>query len=268
MVNEIDINLGVFDLDQSNDLALEQISIKVAKSLSKADLPKAHGSIIPIGLRKEITARVRGTVVGLDYDDLRSNLDDLKNALEKTAEQKLTLDDDRFLMVQYQDFDYLYKTLRRFAEFSFTLVASNPFWISQILSSDTRSPASGVGYTIINNGNAPARIRITVKNNTGLSLADAIKLQNTTRGETCQYRGTLASGKSLIVNNRMDADDFLVTNDGTNDIKNFEGDLLNLSPGNNTIVLTSSGARTLKSNLNTGIPIYNADTRYAFTIRH
>ena len=249
MANEIDLDLGVFNLDESNDIAVSDINVKVAKSLSRADLPKAHGSVIPIALRKEITARIRGTVIGLDYDDLRSNLDDLKNALEKLAEQKLTLDDDRFLMVQYQDFDYSYKTLRRFAEFSFGLVASNPFWLSEVLSSDTRSPASGAGYAIVQNGNAPARIRVTIKNNTAGSLVDAIKLENQTRGETFQYRGTLAVGKSLIVNNRMDADDFIVTNDGTNDIKNFEGDFLMLSPGSNTIVLTSSGAPNVEVKL-------------------
>jgi len=249
MANEIVLNLGTFLLDGSHDIAIEQINVKVAKTLSKADLPKAHGSVIPIALRKEITAKIRGTVIGSDYDDLRSNLDDIKSALEKTSEQKLTMDDDRYLMVQYQDFDYSYKTLRRFAEFSFGLVASNPFWLSQALVTDTRSPQSGVGYVIANNGNAPPRIRVTIKNNTGASLVDAIKLQNTTRGETFQYRGTLASGKSLVVNNRMDADDFIVANDGTNDIKNFEGDFLMLSPGNNTIVFISSGAPNVEVKL-------------------
>jgi hypothetical protein len=61
-----------------------------------------------------------------------------------------------------------------------------------------------------------------------------------------KYRGTVAAGKILEIDNRYDTDDFEVLNDGVDDIAHFEGDFLNLSPGNNTIEVTGTmGAITL-----------------------
>lgn len=162
MANEIDIDIGTFNLDTTNDIAIKDINIKVARAVSQADLAKFHGSVIPIGKRKSITVQIKGTIIGSDYDDLRSNLDALKAAMESVSEQKLTLDDDRFLMVQYSGFSYSYATLRTFADFSFDLIASDPLWLSETLSEDKRIPTSGVGYTIANAGNAPTRAKITI----------------------------------------------------------------------------------------------------------
>lgn len=243
MANEIAINIGSFGLnDGTNHIAIEDINFQLAKSLSISDLPKFHGSVIPIAKRKSMSVRVRGSITGTEYDNLRSNLDALKNSLESAAEQNLTLDDDRYMAVQYRGFSYAYKTLRTFADFSFELVASDPFWYSQTLQADTRSPASGSGYTIANAGNAPTRVKITMTNNSGGAIANDIQLENQTAAETLNYRGSLANTKVLIVNNRVGATDLAVTNDGSDDIVNMEGDFLTLNPGNNTIVFTCAGA--------------------------
>ena len=240
MANEIDIDLGSFDLSSANDIAIEAINIKVAKKISSTSLPKTDGSVIPIARRSNITVKIKGTVIGTNYDDLRSNLDSIKSSIESTAEQKLTLDDDRYLNVQYRGFSYSYKTLRTFANFSFDLIASDPFWLSETLSEDDRTPTSGAGYSVSNGGNAPTRCKITLTNNSGGDITNAIQFENSTTGELFKFIGTLADTKSLIINNRVDTRDLVVTNDGTDEIQYFEGDFITLDPGSNTLEYTGT----------------------------
>ncbi|MBI4430712.1 MAG: phage tail family protein [Candidatus Omnitrophica bacterium] len=240
MANEIDINIGSFNLDETNQIAVADIDIKVAKAISQSSLAKSHGSVIPIGKRNNLTVKIKGTIIGTNYDNLRANLDNLKAALEKDSEQNLTLDDDRKVKVQYSGFSYSYRTLRTFADFSFDLIASDPLWYNQAISNDTRTPTSGSGYTVNNPGNAPTRCKVTLTNNSGGAVVDNIRLKNNTTGEEFQYRGTLANTKALVVNNRVDDEDVSVLNDGVDDIKNFEGDFITLNAGDNTIVYTGA----------------------------
>src|SRR5262245_3754065 len=105
MANEIDINIGTFDLDDAtNSVAIADINVSVAKSIQEFALPKYHGSVVPLGKRKSLRIRIHGTVKGTEYDNLRTKLDNLKAAFESDYDQKLTLDDDRFLKVQYANF--------------------------------------------------------------------------------------------------------------------------------------------------------------------
>lgn len=242
MANEVDIDLDALNLDSTANIAIDTLNFQVARAIARFDLPKIDGALIPIGKRREMRVTVGGSLIGSNYDALRTSLDTLKAELEATVEQKLTTDDDRYLMVQYQDFAYHYEKIRTMLRFRFTLLASNPFWLSETLSSDTRSPTSGVGYALTNNGNATARCKITITNNTGGALNNAIQFENTTMGLQFNYRGNLANTKVLIVNTRMDSETYVVTNDGTDDIKNFEGDFMYAQSGSNTFELTSSGA--------------------------
>lgn len=238
MADEVDINIGTFDLDQTNNVAVEDINVSVAKSIQEFDLPKFHGAVVPIGKRKTINVRIRGTITGSNYDNLRSKLDGLKAAFEGSSEQNLTLDDDRILKVQYRNFAYSYKTLRTFSDFSVDLVASDPLWYAASLTTSDQNPVSvGTPFIVNNPGNAPARVKIQVSHATA-TIQDDCRLENQTTGETMQYRGTLFSGQDLIVNNRMSSQDLSVTNNGVDDIKNFEGDFITLNPGNNSLVFT------------------------------
>lgn len=245
MANEIDINIGSFDLeDSTNGVAIAEISVAVAKSVQQFALPKYHGSVIPIGKRTALNVRLQGTIKGSAYDDLRSKLDALKAAFESSSEQSLTLDDDRILKVQYKNFSYGYKALRTLADFSVELVASDPFWYAASLTTSSAVRTSGAGFTINNPGNAPTRVKLQISNS-GSAIADDCKVENQTTGELLQYRGTLAAADDLIINNRVDAEDVAVTNDGTDDIANFEGDFITLNPGNNTIVFTGTAGTTV-----------------------
>lgn len=247
MANEIDIDIGTFDLNTTNGINISDIDVRIGKAIKSSDLPKTHGAVIPIGKRKEISISVRGGVLGSDHDDLRSKLDALKAALESSSEQKLTTDDDRYLMVQYRGFSYSYQPLRRFAAFSFDVVASDPFWYAESKTTVTKTEGvdltNAVAFTVNNPGNAPTRVKITFTNNdtgSGSTISDDIKVENLTAGEEFQYRGDLASTKDLEVDNRVIADDLEVENDGADDIANFEGDFITLNSGDNSIRITSA----------------------------
>ncbi len=110
---------------------------------------------------------------------------------------------------------------------------------------DERVPTSGVGYTITNAGNAPARVKIEVTAPGG-DITDNLKIENTTTGKSFQFRGTVAGYTTLEIDNRYDTDDFQVLNDSVNEYTNFEGDFITLDPGNNTIKYTGTANAIVK----------------------
>lgn len=240
MANEVDIDIGSFNLDFNNQIAIAGINLKVAKQLSLKPLPKAHGSVLEIGNREDITVKINGTVAGTDYDTLRSNMDALQAALyNQTDEYKLTLDDDRFLMVQYRNFSQGWKNFRRLATFSFDLIAADPFWYSETLNSSSAVRSNGVGFTITNNGNAPTRAKITFTIG-GTPVSNDLMLVNETTGETFEFTGAVAAADLLVLNNRVDQRRFTVLNDGVDELLFFEGDPMTLAPGANTLKFYSA----------------------------
>lgn len=241
MANEVSLAIGSFTLDDAtNKIAIEDLNFAIAKSIRESDTPKSHGSIVAIGKRRAMRVRVRGTIIGTAYDNLRSNLDNLKAAIEDDAYQKLTTDDDRFLWVQYGNFNHEPLNIRTFNKFSFDMIAEYPFWLSATLNSSSAVRTSGVAFNVTNAGNAIARAKITITNGSGSTATDDLRIDNNTTGERFQYRGALLNTKALVVNNLVDARDLAVENDGVDDIADFEGDFISLNPGVNSLVLTTS----------------------------
>jgi len=236
----IDIDLGSFDLSSANGVAVSDIKFSLAKTLRQSELVGGHGSVIPNATRKSIQAQVSLTVKGSDYTDLRSKMDAIFNALEQTSEQKLTLDDERFLMVQYSGLSWSWKNFRVLAGLSFVLTAPDPFWYSEALQSDTRTPTSTVAYNWTNNGNASTRAKLILTNGSGSTITDAIKFENVTNGQIFEFEGSLLDTKSLIVNNRVDADEVEISNDGVACEGEFYGDLITLNPGVNSLKYTGT----------------------------
>lgn len=228
--------------DNPNGIAISAINRQVEKNVQQFELPKAHGAIIPIAKRKDIIIKMTGTLADTSYANARTKLDALLNAIEASSEQQLSVDDDRYILVQYRNFSYSYKSKNNFIDFSFDVVAAYPFYLAAAVTTDNTTPTSGVGYTVNNPGNAEARAKITFTAPGGSAVADALKFQNQTTGAILQYRGTIAAGKSLVINNRLDQTNQSVLNDGSDDRLNLEGDYITLMPGNNTLVLTSSVA--------------------------
>lgn len=241
MANEIQFYLGTFALDSTNGISISDLSFQIAKTIQTFEILKDHQSVIPVAKRKDMAIRLRGQLVSSNYDALRTALDSLKYALESSSEQKFTTDDDRYIMAQYRNFGYSYKTMRTFIDFSFDLVASYPFWLAASQTSSNLVWTTATPFNVTySNGNHPARLKITVTAPGGTPIVDDLKIENVTTGEVFMYRGTIAAGQSLIVNNRLDSVDMAVTNNGTSDWPNFYGDLLTLNPGVNSIKITSA----------------------------
>jgi phage-related protein len=243
MANEIAIKFGTFELSSTNGINVSVWDPSEELDFQLTKVPMSEHSISETAKKKSISIDVEGSIVGTDYDDLRSKIDAFKAAL--VGKQMLTLDDDRYIMAQKSAFGCPFSTLRTIAKWKLTFKAEDPFYYSQTLHEDSRTPTSGSGYTIVNAGNAPTRVKIEVTAPAG-GIADACKIENQTNGESFQYRGTIAATKILEVDNRVDANDFSVLNDGVDDTKNFEGDFITLDPGNNTIIYTGTAGATVK----------------------
>jgi hypothetical protein len=238
----IDVDFGTFSIDSSaNNITVSGIDQKLARTVKTYNIPKRDGTIAETGRLGELQIKISGDIAGSSYTTLRTNIDALKAAFNNGL-QKFTIDDERYVMAQLKDFTYKYVHLAVVATWSATFIAADPFWLSETLTTDTRTPTSGTGYTIANAGNAPTRVKIALTAPAG-GITNNIQIENTTRGELCKYIGTVAATKVLEIDNRVDTDEFEILNDGTDDHTNFEGDFINLSAGNNTIEYTgTSGA--------------------------
>lgn len=252
MSNEIDLDFGSLNLDSTNNITISDISISEKKNVQVSNIPKTDGSVAETAKRSKIEITVKGDIGGADYDDLRTNLDTLKAGLQNGM-QKFTTDDDRYIMGQLSDFRYDFVVFRRLAEWSAKFICHYPFWLAESETTDDRTPSSGVGYTVNNPGNAPARCKVEITAPAG-GISDNIQLENTTRGDLLKFRGDVAAAKVLEIDNRYDTDDYEVLNDGSDAHEDFEGDFLILNPGDNTIEFTGEA--------NTAVKIYFKATYY------
>jgi phage-related protein len=246
MANEIQLKFGPLNL-QSGDITIGKISSKENKDPQLTKIPGIEGSIAEEAKRASLTFSFNFTIVGDNYDDLRINKDILKAAFHNGL-QKFTLDDDRYIMAQLLDLEIDEEKLRGIIKGKVSFISHYPFWLSDgELHTDERIPTSGVGYPINNAGNAPTRIKIEITAPAG-GIADNCKIENqtTTPAQMIQYRGTIAEYEKLEIDNRVDTDDFEVLNNTADDTANFEGDFMELAPGNNTIVFIGPAGTTVK----------------------
>ena len=241
----ITLAFGSLALNSTNNITISGISEKSSKPVQATNIPVTHGAIAEEAKIGPKTITIQGDIVGSGYEALRTNIDALKAGLMNGI-QNLTKDDERYIACQLKDFSYAYDHLTLRATWTASFIAHFPFWLSQTLNTDTRTPTTGVGYTITNAGNAPTRVKIAITAPGG-GITDAMQIENTTRAEICSYRGTVAATKILIIDNRVASDDFAVTNDSASDLANFEGDFINLDAGANTIELTGTMGSTVVS---------------------
>lgn len=245
MANEIALKFGTTNISDGPIFAIEAIDINENKTINTHKIPMTDGSIAETALRESLSIDLKGSVYGSSYDTLRTNLDTLKAALQNGS-QKFTLDDDRYIMAQLKSFKKSFVKINALAKFTASFIAHYPFWLAELASSSVTSPTSGTGYTVNNAGNAPARVKILIT--AASETADNCTIQNTTNGQSFQYRGTIATSQILEVDNRYDTDDFEVLNNAVDDHTNFQGDFITLEPGDNTIIYTGVAGPTVALN--------------------
>jgi len=235
----ISLTFGSLALDSTNNITISRISEKSGKPVQAYNIPVTDGAIAETAKLGPKAITVEGDIAGTSYDNLRTNLDTLHSGLMNGL-QKLTKDNERYIYCQLKDFSYAYDHLSRRATWSAQFIAHYPFWLSENPGSSVTSPSSGVGYQVTNNGNAPTRVKVTITPTA--QMADACQFENTTKGQTFQYRGTVAANQALEVDNRYDTDDFEVLNNSADDHDNFEGDFVDLNAGANTVEFTGTAS--------------------------
>lgn len=219
----------------SNETYISKFSEKETKKVRVTDIPKTNGSKAEDAKRTDIMASLEGHCSATGYNDLRDRVNAVKAAL-MDGKQNFYVDEERFIYAQVKSWSITYPSLNRLARFKFQLISDYPFWRSAALNKDTRTPSDGVGYVLYNNGNAPAKVKVTITAPGG-GISNDIEIVNETRDdEAFRFTGVVAAGEVLVVDNRVDDDnEFVVTNNGVDANASFEGDFLVLAPGRNVI---------------------------------
>lgn len=242
MANEIVVKFGSFQF--TGNYSVSDFSFPETMPVKVNDIPKNDGSVAAEAKRKSMNIKIKGTVQGADYDATRTNMDALKAAIY-SGKQNFTLDDDRQIKCQLKSFNPKPIFLRRYIEFTITFTADYPYFVNQTLSEDDASRDDNDTFALVNNGNAPARVKVTATAPGG-GISDNFSITNQTNSLKSTYRGDITAADDLIIDNRVGSDDFIITNDGVDDFANFEGDFLVLNPGSNTILYEGDDATNLK----------------------
>jgi Phage tail protein len=243
MANEISVKFNNLALDDGT-YNIGKIDFSGRDTINAHTIPKSNETILETARRGALEIRIEGMVLGTEYDNLRTNIDALRAAL-RNGEQQFIIDDDRYILARLKDFDYSYTVMRRVASFSANFIAGYPYWRAVNATSDESIPTSGEEYTLTNNGNASARCKVEITA-TGGAIADDCIFNNITAGIGFKFRGTIASGKTLIVDNRYSTDNFIVTNDGSDAHANYEGDFISLDAGANSVEFVGVAGTTVK----------------------
>jgi len=242
------ISIKFAGLTFSNNIVIASIAEKERLPVRIHSIPKTDGSVAEEANREKIQLAIKGSVNGANYDATRSDMDTLKAAFYSGI-QKLTKDDERYIMAQLASFSWDNAILRTLRKFNATFEAHYPFWLSETLYTVEKTEGvdmtSGASYVVNNAGNAPARLKVEITAPGG-GISDNLQMENLTRGGLFKYRGDIAASKKLEVDNRFDTDDFEVLNDGSDDHTNFEGDFLMLDPGDNDIEYTGEAGAVVK----------------------
>lgn len=223
-----------------NETYISDFSEKEMKKVKINDIPKTDGAKAEEATRSSLALSIQGHTSACNYHDLRTRVNDLKVAL-MDGKQKFYVDEERYIIAQLKSWSVKYPSLKRLAEFKVQLVSDYPFWRSVTLQKDTRTPSDGVSFVLINNGNAPARVKVTYVAPVG-GLSNDFEIVNESRDdETMRFTGDVTAGDTLIIDNRVDNDiEFVVTNDDVDANAKFEGDFLVLAPGINNIVFNGT----------------------------
>jgi hypothetical protein len=226
-------------------------SEQIVSKVQSTDIPRMNGAIIDdapaLGSR---IVDIDGIISGASADAARTTLDGLIN-LVSDGKKYLTLYNDRRIYAVKKSFKYNFPLghAGKVVKWNVQFEAEDPFWEATSASSDIDNAITGGGVTDsvtinVSAGNAPTPVQI--KMIPSGAMAD-LKVHNTysTIDRWWRFTGTVASGKTLEVNNQNN--DKLCYNSGNNALANLSGDFFLLECGvNNIISVTSDQAGTLK----------------------
>lgn len=221
--------------------------------LNAMTAPRRHGAILSEAVVEDARRiQIKGTLMADTPEELRDILDDL-GELFMRRNKRLQLWDDRYRFSYKSDFTFAYiiGSAMRAVDFDLAFFCPDPFWYST--TGDTEPYELNTGHTVIdvtnsiyrraftltNNGKVTVYPKITVTAGASVPLT-TITVRNLTQGLYFVYTGTIAVTKSLVVNPNL----LIVTNDGEEDLTNFNGDFLGLRMGANSMEIEGTTPAT------------------------
>lgn len=218
---------GTLDLSD----AIDEFSEAVDTRLNSMQVPKRHGVLISeVPVLNGRVIRTKGRIQAQNFAILRGTLDTMGRLLN-SGRQKLRISDDRYINAYKQSFAYGYVPGGALcaADFSIDFICDDPFWYEDTVQSEafvlsSADVAVGGGnyrktVQITNGGEVFVYVDLTVAADQGGDI-DKVIVRNTTQANrTFEYDGTILAGKSLVV----DSNNFTVTNNGVEDLTNWQG---------------------------------------------
>lgn len=213
--------------------------------INTAAVPKRHGLYINDTVVEDArNVFVTGTIKSPDGTQLGlRTLIDFLSELFTHRNTRLQLWEDRYINAYKAQWDYKFTNGSGMREIAFTLgfLCPDPFWYGTVADIDSHDlTQSDTPLDITNNiyrrsisitnlGTSFVYPKITVT--PGLTPLTTIVVRNLTNGRMFHYSGTVTPGTSLVIQ----TGDFLVLNNGVDDLDKFDGDFMHLNTGVNAM---------------------------------
>ncbi len=235
-----------------------RVDVQDPVKVPAADVPKRHGALIQdVPTRGAKRVSFKGTIHGRDYnasnpfDGLHTRINQYC-AKSTLYNKQLRIHNDRYLKAYPLGFAYEPREGSAFAvaDFSWDFVCLDPFFYADVAASqvialtaaDTIADITNNFYSetaVVNNsGSLFVYPKVTVVCNHASSKRFRIQFDNLTTGKSWTYEFDYVGGTTRTV--IVDAGNFVITNDGTDDFTNWQGTFVWLDAGNNNIRVLGS----------------------------
>jgi len=228
----VQITFGSYEFGTS----VERYAVTQKPRTKQIVVPRRDGVRMDIPPLGPLEVRLSGRLIDTTQTGLRTQFDVLKATLLKKRD-RLTLFDDRFvdaLLASYGD-DFVPGSAMLAARYDLTFIGELPFLQSVALNSNSQTASTSPhSWSVTAAGTARTRPTIRITNNSGGSIANNIKIENLTLGKALVFTGTLAAGRTLV----MDMQARTITNDNIEDLTNWQGEFWELAVGTNALKYT------------------------------
>lgn len=231
------VKIGTYNI--GTEAAIEAIKVIKSRRVSQYPVIRQDLTLIPEGCAQPMQIELRGTIAGSDYTSLRTELEQINNALAG-GRQPFYIDNERYVNVLDTTFDYSFIT-QDFCNYSVRFIGQLPYFLAAVASSNVSTPTSGSSYAITNVGNVRVPLKIVIRPVASGTVSDNIQIENHTLSQLFKYRGVVSATEDVAVDTGYDNENipsYSVDHEGVTAMSAFEGDFLWLNDGVNYIEFT------------------------------
>lgn len=243
---------GVFALDSTNGVVLEDLRVRLGAEIASAPRPLRPGERVARVAKRAMELEVVLTIAGVDPAELRTRKGAMLAALGDGEEIPFRHEDDREVLVRFRSGDEeIWRAQNgRIERIRLPLYAAVPFWRSITAATFHRDvTATGTAAFSITGvlGDAQVFPDLRITTPAAAGFTGDLVLQNTTLGEELRLsKVTIPQGKTLLVG----GDAATVTDEagalaaGTFKAEVVDGRIWPLAPGTNSITTIVASAVT------------------------